>query len=87
MDSDDQNSGVTMECMTGSDNGATKRFYGRVEEIWELDYSGLHNTTMFHVRWAKNVERESRIFTTMTIPRRQERYRERYRKKRAMGTR
>ena len=34
----------------------------------ELDYSGLHNTTMFRVRWAKNVERESRIFTTMTIP-------------------
>ena len=24
MDSDDQNSGVTMECMTGSDNGATE---------------------------------------------------------------
>ena len=23
---------------------------------------------MFRVRWAKNVERESRIFTTMTIP-------------------
>ena len=68
MDSDDQNSGVTMECMTGSDNGATERFYGRVEEIWELDYSGLHNTTMFRVRWAKNVERENRIFTTMTIP-------------------
>ena len=42
---------------TGSDNGATERFYGRVEEIWELDYSGLHNTTMFRVRWIKNVER------------------------------
>ena len=24
MGSDDQNSGVTMECMTGSDNGATE---------------------------------------------------------------
>ena len=67
MVSDDQNSGVTMECMTGSDNGATERFYGRVEEIWELDYSGLHNTTMFRVRWAKNVERKNRNFTTMTI--------------------
>ena len=33
MDNDDQNSGVTMECMTGSDNGAIERFYGRVEEI------------------------------------------------------
>ena len=50
MDSDDQNSGVMMECMTSSDNGATERFYGRVEEIWELDYSGLHNATMFHVK-------------------------------------
>ena len=68
MDNDDQNSGVTMECMTGSDNGAIERFYGRVEEIWELDYSGLHNTTMFRVRWAKNVERENQNFTTMTIP-------------------
>ena len=43
MDSDDQNSGVTMACMTGSDNGTTERFYGRVEESWELDYFGLHN--------------------------------------------
>ena len=43
--------------MTGRNNSATERFYGRVEEIWELDYSGLHNTTMFRVRWAKNVER------------------------------
>ena len=57
-----------MECMTGSDNGATERFYERVEEIWELDYSRLHNTTMLRVRWAKNVERENRNFTTMTIP-------------------
>ncbi len=68
MDSDDQNSGVMMECMTGSDNGATERFYGRVEEIWELDYSGLHNTTIFRVRWAKSVLKEDRYFTTMVIP-------------------
>ena len=68
MDSDDQYSGLTMECMTDNDNSITKRFYGRVEEIWELDYSGLHNTTMYCVRWAKNVERENRNFTTMTIP-------------------
>ena len=57
-----------MACTTGSDNDATEIFYRRVEEIWELDYSGLHNTTMFRVRWAKNVERENRYFTTMTIP-------------------
>jgi hypothetical protein len=67
IDSDYQNSGVTMECMTG-DNGATERFYGRVEEIWELDYAGLHSATMFRVRWAKAVERENRYFTTMSIP-------------------
>ena len=57
MDNDDQNSGVTMECMFD----ATERFYRRVEEIWELDYSGLHNATMFRVRWAKNVQRENRF--------------------------
>ena len=61
MDSDDQNSGVMMECMTG-DNDATKRFYGRVEEIWELDYSRLHNTTMFRVRWATTSEGSSSAF-------------------------
>ena len=61
MDSDDQNSGVTMECMTGSDNGATERFYGRVKEIWELDYSGLHNATMFYVGWAKMSEEKNGI--------------------------
>ena len=57
-----------MECMTASDNGATVRFYGKVEEIWELDYSGLHSAMMFHVRWAKNVGRENQYFTTLTIP-------------------
>jgi len=67
MKSDFQNSGVTIECMT-DDNGSTERYYGRVEEIWELNYSGLHNATMFRVRWAKNVERENRYFTTMSIP-------------------
>ena len=45
-----------------------ERYYGRVEEIWELNYYGLHNATMFCVRWDKNIERENRYFTTMTIP-------------------
>ena len=67
MKSDFQNSGVTIECMT-DDNGSTERFYRRVEEIWELNYSRLHNVTMFRVRWAKNVERENRYYTTMSIP-------------------
>jgi hypothetical protein len=34
IDSDYQNSGVTMECMTG-DNGSPERFYGTAEEIWD----------------------------------------------------
>jgi hypothetical protein len=67
INSDFQNSGVTMECMTG-DNAATERFYGRVKEIWELDYAGLHDATMFCVRWAKAVVRENKYFTTMSIP-------------------
>jgi hypothetical protein len=66
MTSDFQNSGVTMECMTG--DGFSERFYGRVDKIWELDYSRLHSATMFRVRWAKNVERENQYFTTMSIP-------------------
>jgi hypothetical protein len=37
-----------IECMTDA-NGTTERFYGRVEEIWELNYAGLHDATMFHV--------------------------------------
>ncbi len=51
INSDEQNSGVTMEAMTGN---VIERYYGRVEEIWELNYSGLHSATMFRVRWAKN---------------------------------
>jgi len=44
-----------------------ERFYGRIEEIWELDYYG-EKVPMFRVRWAKSVEREDRYFTTMVIP-------------------
>ena len=78
INSDDQNSGVTMEAMTGN---VIERYYGRVKEIWELNYFGLHNATMFRVRWAKNVERENRYFSTMTIPDAKSTNRERYRKK------
>ena len=45
-----------MAAMTGN---VIERYYGRVEEIWELNYSGLHNAMMFRVRWAKNVHREN----------------------------
>jgi len=59
-----QNSGVTMVAATGDKN---ERYYGRIEEIWELDYSG-EKMAMFRVRWAKSVEKEDRNFTTMVIP-------------------
>ena len=59
-----QNSGVTMESYTGNDKD---RYYRRIEEIWELSYAG-EKVPMFRLRWAKNVERENRYFTTMTIP-------------------
>ena len=49
------------------DNGSTERYYGRVEEIWELNYYGLHNATMFRVTWAKNAERENKYFNTMAM--------------------
>ena len=62
--SDYQNSGVTMESYTGD---ALTRYYGRIEEIWELNYSG-EKVPMFRVRWAKNVTTEDRYFITMSIP-------------------
>ena len=52
-----------------ADDKATvkERFYGRIEEIWELDYYG-EMVPMFRVGWAKNVKKEGRYFTTMVIP-------------------
>ncbi|KAK1651127.1 hypothetical protein QYE76_068932 [Lolium multiflorum] len=44
-----------------------ERFYGRIEEIWELDYVGV-TVPMFRVRWAKSVEKDGLYFTTMVIP-------------------
>ncbi|KAK1684780.1 hypothetical protein QYE76_045628 [Lolium multiflorum] len=61
MKSDYQNSGVTMESYTGD---VKQRYYGKIEEIWELSYAG-ENVPMFRVRWAKNVIKEDRHFTTM----------------------
>ena len=54
-----------MESMNG--DGVIERYYGRLEEIWELEYSGQYSVTMFRVRWANGVERENRYFTTMSI--------------------
>ncbi|KAK1679679.1 hypothetical protein QYE76_040527 [Lolium multiflorum] len=64
MKSDYQNSGVTMESYTGD---VKQRYYGKIEEIWELSYAG-ENVPMFRVVWAKNVIKEDRHFTTMVIP-------------------
>ena len=44
-----------------------ERFFGSIEKIWELNYYG-ESVSMFRVRWAKNVEKEGRYFTTMVIP-------------------
>ena len=44
-----------------------ERYFGRIEKIWELDYCG-ETVPMFPVRWAKNVQKEGRYFTTMVIP-------------------
>ena len=44
------------------------RYYGRIEEIWELNYIG-EKVPMFRVRWAKQIQKESNgYFTTMCIP-------------------
>ena len=62
--SDYQNSGVTMESYMGEEK---KRYYGRIEEIWELDYVG-EKLPMFRVRWATDVTKEDAYVTTMRLP-------------------
>ena len=62
---DYQNSGVTSEFYT--DDNVKERFYGRIEEIWEIDYYG-EKVPMFRVRCAKNMEKGGQYFTTMVIP-------------------
>jgi hypothetical protein len=61
---DYQNSGVMMEAYTGD---VKQRYYRRIEEIWELSYTG-EKVPMFRVRWAKNIVKEDWYFTTMVIP-------------------
>jgi hypothetical protein len=65
--SESQNSGVTMLSYADDETDVQERFFGRIEEIWELNYCG-EKVPMFRVRWAKNVEKEGRYFTTMVIP-------------------
>ena len=37
-----------------------KRYYGRIEDIWEFDYAG-EKVPMFRVRWAKAVLKKTHI--------------------------
>jgi hypothetical protein len=53
-----------MESFTGNEK---ERYYGRIEEIWELNYAG-ERVQMFRVRWAKSIIKEDPYFTTMCIP-------------------
>ncbi|KAI4975718.1 hypothetical protein ZWY2020_049325 [Hordeum vulgare] len=52
-----------MESYTGNEK---YRYYGRIEEIWELNYAG-EKVPMFRVRWAKSVLKEDQYFTTLVI--------------------
>src|SRR3954462_7767537 len=61
---DYQNSGVTGIFYT---DDVKERFFGRIKDIWELDYCG-EKVPMFRARWAKSVVKEDRYFTTMVIP-------------------
>jgi hypothetical protein len=62
-----QNLGVKMLSYTDEESTVNERFFRRIEEIWELNYYG-EKMPMFWVRWAKNIEKEGRYFTTMVIP-------------------
>ena len=55
-----------MESYTGDQNF---RYYGSIEDIWELNYSG-EKVPMFRVRWARlsTVRKEDQYFTTMVLP-------------------
>ena len=48
-----QNSGVTMLSYADDEATVKERFFGRIEEIWELNYCG-ELVPMFRVRWAKD---------------------------------
>jgi hypothetical protein len=65
--SEHQNLGVTMLSYADKESTVNERFFGRIEEIWKLNYCG-EKMPIFRVRWAKNVKKEGRYFTTMVIP-------------------
>jgi hypothetical protein len=51
-----QNSGVTMLSYAVDEATIKERFFGRIEEIWELDYA-REKVLMFRVRCAKSVQK------------------------------
>ena len=63
-----QNSGATIEART-SDHGKKIRYFGVIEEIWELDYN-VAKIPMFRVRWVnqKDIKVEDHNFTTVVLP-------------------
>src|SRR3954465_5361835 len=61
---DYRNSGVTGIFYT---DDVKERFYGRIKDIWDLDYC-REKVSMFRVRWDKSVVKGERYFTTMVIP-------------------
>jgi hypothetical protein len=62
-----QNLGVTMLSYADDEATVKERFFRRIEEIWKLNYT-REKVTMFHVRWAKSIQKEGQYFTTMVIP-------------------
>ena len=62
-----QKSEVTMLSYDDEEATVKERYFGRIENIWELNYCG-ELVPMFCVRWAKDVVKKGRYFTTMVIP-------------------
>ena len=54
-----QNLGLTMEAFTGV---VKNRYYGRIENIWDLDLSEEYKMVMFRIRQAKSFVTEDRYF-------------------------
>jgi hypothetical protein len=61
-----QNSGVMMLSYADKEFTVNERFFGRIEEIWELNNCG-EKMPMFRVRWAKNVEKEGWYFMVHSV--------------------
>ena len=45
----------------------SKRYNGRIKEIWELEYGESYTVSLFYVGWAKSVQKEECGFITMSL--------------------